>query len=213
MAKHIFLGYAGKTLEEFGQDASAYLEPRRWIERCAVHVRADIRDTDSIVAPSSDGPDVAIEIWTSEEPMDWEMEIAAAPLRRPSGYQVDEVVEKGDGVYPLGRMEGITVVAFIWPIGGLPICEVRARYARHAPLARRVHTGLDRYSRHWVDRISTPGATAWCGVSILRYPTDWAYAQGHYESSEGRAAISYDVSGFTDLSRTLAFHARTHVYR
>jgi hypothetical protein len=210
MAKHLLTGCSGKALEEVVQDFSEYLELRPWIERCGVHVRRDLQESTKL-GPLD--PNVAAEIWTNEEPTDWEAEIAAAPLSRVSGYQLEEVIEKGDPVYPRGQIEGITLVALIWPARGVPISEVRSRYARHAPLAQRVLIGMDRYSRHWIDRISTPGATAWCGVSVLHFPTAEAYLERRYESPEGRAAIKYDLSGFAEPARTLSFSARSYALR
>ncbi len=219
MAKHILLGSsteAGRPRRALGEVAarmSDYLARRPWIERCVVHVATDLREAESTMAIANDGPDVVVELWTRKEPMDWEAEIAAAPLHATAGYEVDETVEKGAGGPPPGPMGGINLIAFIWPASGVAMSDIRARYARHAALALRVHVGLDSYSRNWVERISPPSATPYFGVSVLWFATDEDFLERHYDSPAGRAAIAYDVSGFLDLSKILGLVTRSQVLR
>jgi len=219
MAKHILLGCStesGKarlTLGEVADSVSDYVRGRPWIERCVLHVATDLREAESTMAIANDGPDVVVELWTSKEPMDWEAEIAALPLEGVAGYEVDERVEKGAGAPPPGAMDGITLIAFIWPAPGIAMSEVRARYARHAALALRVHVGLDHYSRNWVERVRTPAAAAYFGISVLRFATDEDFLERHYDGPDGRAAIAYDVSGFLDLGKILGLITRSRIIR
>jgi hypothetical protein len=218
VAKHILLaksapeGQQGKTLGQVSEALSGWLQSRPWIERCALHVRTEIGAAPRDPAKGK-GFDVGVELWTSREPMDWEAEIGAAPLHDTAGYQLEEYIEKGDGVFPLGPAEGVTLVSFIWPAPGVAISEVRARYGRHAPLARRVHVGMAHYSRNWIERVSTPGSIPFNGVSVLRFPTDQIYLEQQYESDQGRAAVIYDVRGFLDFDKLLSFNARSQVLR
>jgi hypothetical protein len=154
-----------------------------------------------------------VELWTSDEPLDWSAEIKAAPLLDAAGYHLEEIIEKGDGVFPKGPLNGITMVVFVRPRAGVEIGEVKARWARHAPLARRVHVGLDRYSRNLIEWISTPGAKPYLGVAVLHFPTDEDYLERQFDSPEGRAAVIYDVSAIWAPNDGHSLVARTRVLR
>jgi len=201
------------TLDGLVEAASAWLTGRPWIERCLVHVRTQLTGPGRSVPVVEGGPTAAIELWTSREPMDWGPEVAAGPLQDASSYEVEEIIEKDAPPRPSGRMGGITLIALLWPAPGLSMSEVRVRYARHGPLARRVHIGMAYYSRNLTERTHTPGSTPWFGASILWYPTEADYTERHYESPEGAGAIAYDIRGFLDAPRSVSFYSRSHAVR
>jgi hypothetical protein len=212
MGKHIIIGRSrtgGRpAMAEVAAAFGEFLETRPWIERCAVHVAGAIGDP-----PAPGEPDMAVELWTSREPLDWASEIAAAPLDAGAGYHLHEIIEKGDGVFPKGTLSGLTLVVFVRPRPGVEIGEVKARWDRHAPLARRVHVGMQRYSRNLIEWISTPGARPYIGVAVLQFATDADFLEGLWESPEGRAAIEYDVAAIWSPNDQLSLTARTEVLR
>lgn len=213
MTKHILLGSGGDDGAQVAKTLSQFLDARAWIERCAVHVREEIKGADGLVAPATDGPNVAIELWTTAEPQNWEDEIMSLPLEGVMAFQVEESVEKGNGVYPVGPLSGVTQISFFWPAAGVSMADIRARWGLHPPLARRVHIGMDRYTRNWVVRYETAATNHWCGISVLHYPDDESFRERRYESPEGRAAVAYDAAGFSQPGKRHQFNSRTWVLR
>ena len=213
MAKHILTGRAAEgagpsQLAPVVAAFSQYVSRRSWIRRCVVHVATDALAGALGPPRGADGVDVMVELWASTDAGD----LADAPLAQASAYRVEEMVEKGDGVFAPGPVEGIMVLARLTAKPGLSLSQVRAGYDRHPLTALRVH-GMERYSRHWTQEVLTKGATPFFGFSILHYATDEDRIERHYNSPEGRQEIREDLDSFLDYDRLLVMEARTHAIR
>ncbi len=216
MAKHILTGRApggenypdpGPVVESFSQ----FVSTRPWIERCVVHVA-----TDDGLEPSAAerwnvaGPNVVVEFWTPEGST---IDAGETSLSDAAVYQVEEIVEKGEGVLSPGPMPGISLVSCMLPKPGLTLAQARAGYDRHPLTALWVHVGMHRYSRNCTQKVGTAGAIPYFGVSVLSFPTDQDLIERLWVSDEGRDAIWKDVDGFMDMSKVQGMNARTHALR
>ena len=195
---------AGKAREHMVAAESEWLmglgrHPR--IESCIVHFAA--------VPPPSDDIDLVIELGLRDGAFPPE---ATAPFEQADVYGVREVVEKGAARLEPGWLPGITYLSRNPAQPGLSAAEVDARYARHGPLAVRVHIGMDRYVRNSVTEAS-PGALPLASLSVLHFPTKTDLADRLYVDDAGRDAILADVQAFLDVDDIRTMTANTWVVR
>ena len=108
----------------------------------------------NFVQPGDDGSapwHVVIEAWTDERTL-------AASLSRLSPfsaacavYRVTELVEKDEGPGPGWPVAGVRlIVPWIGRSDVSPV-EQRRHWDEHVPLANRIHVGVTRYVRNWVE--------------------------------------------------------------
>jgi len=69
-----------------------------------------------------------------------------------------------------GESPGIKLIRGLYFFDDLPDPAVQRLWAHHSGLAVKVHVGLVRYARHWVDSILTPGSPTIQGFSDLHFP-------------------------------------------
>ena len=79
-----------------------------------------------------------------------------------------------------------------------------ARYAYHATLARVHHPDICKYTQDVVQRVLTPGAPWFDGVSELGLWDREAMRTRHYDSPEGQAIVTADLAGFLDTTGSVA---------
>ncbi len=78
----------------------------------------------------------------------------------------------------------------------LPDTAVQRIWAHHSKLATKVHIGMARYARHWVDEILTHGSPKVRGFSDLHFPSENAMRDQYFESPRGRDEILHDIGHF-----------------
>ena len=120
---------------------------------------------------------------------------------------VTEVVEKDLLPRPVGRAPGVKFLSLMTFQPDLPPNAARRLWAHHAPLALRVHIGMDRYVRDWVEA----GAAGFHGIAELHFPSVDAMTTRWFDSEAGRAAIVHDVGHF--LLRATRLYTTEHVLK
>lgn len=216
MAKQIFFGTldghdALVQGEEVLLAAGAFLDERPWISGCILHIsRLDALTSAIFGKVPPDGTNVAMEVWTPEGR-------AIVPDETPfdcfAAYQVDEIVEKGDGRFALGALQGVTMVSRVHRKCDISLDQFRLGYDRHPLVALRVHVGMESYVRHHINAATLQDAESISGISCLHFATDEDYTDRLYKDDEGRAAIATDVAGFMDREKSISMLARSFVLK
>lgn len=94
----------------------------------------------------------------------------------------------------------------------MPDSAVRRSWAHHQHLAVKVHVGLARYVRHWVDEVLSPDAPAIRGLSELHFPNEEALLERYFDSPRGQEEIWHDIGHFIRAG-THRFFAREYVLK
>jgi hypothetical protein len=121
--------------------------------------------------------------------------------------RVTETVEKDLLPRPAGRAPGVKFLSLMTFQPDLPGAAARRLWAHHAPLALRVHVGMDRYVRDWVEE----GEAGFHGIAELHFPSVDAMTTRWFDSEAGRAAIAHDVGHF--LLRATRLYTTEHVLK
>jgi len=212
MAKTILFG----SVPAHGRSAIAGLLPqledflaaRPWIDACVIHAGSEVVPGANPVAP--DGTNVVLEIWSAEGHA---LVPADLPFTCSAAYQVEEIPEKGSMDWPMGPVPGFTLISRNWPKAGARAEEIRAGYDNHPPLARRVHVGMDAYTRNWIEQRTPQDAAPYASVSILHFADLDALVNRLYLNDEDRQAIARDADGFMDRARSSSLRAECHKLR
>lgn len=93
----------------------------------------------------------------------------------------------------------------------LPDVAAKRMWQHHETLAVKVHVGLGRYARHWVDERLTPDAPAVRGFSDLHFPDAESLLHRYFDSPRGREEIVHDIAHFI-RSGTERVFAREYVF-
>ena len=91
---------------------------------------------------------------------------------------------------------GYKLIRGLYLYDDLPDPAAQRLWQRHEALAVKVHLGLGRYARHWVDERLTPGAPAVRGFSDLHFPDARSLMQRYFDSPRGREEILHDIGHF-----------------
>lgn len=113
-----------------------------------------------------------------------------------SVYAVRRMVEKAP---PAPRRDAVKFVACIRPRPDLSPDEIRRRWNAHVPLALRIHIGVSRYVRNWVDDLilsSSPAPIPYCGIATMAFHTEDDYRDRLYDRPENEQVILNDVATF-----------------
>ena len=94
----------------------------------------------------------------------------------------------------------------------MPDAVVQRVWAHHRHLALKVHVGMARYVRHWVDETLSSGAPAIRGLSELHFPSDEALLERYFDSPRGQEEILHDIGHFIS-GGTHRFFAREYVLK
>lgn len=186
------------------------------VERLIVNVDADLpRDLRPYGSHDEMGQAVvsaALQLWVPElatfplllKPFDVELHKRVS-TRNVYALTETEVMRKLDFVR--GRPSpGIKVMSGLFFFDDLSDAAAKRLWAHHSELARRVHVGAVRYSRHWVDSVVTPGSPAIGGFADLHYPDKSALRDLYFDSPRGRDEIIHDIGHFVegDMQRFFA---------
>lgn len=93
----------------------------------------------------------------------------------------------------------------------LPDEAAKRMWQHHEALAVKVHVGLGRYARHWVEERLTPDAPAVRGFSDLHFPDAESLMHRYFDSSRGREEIVHDIAHFISSGTERVF-AREYVF-
>ncbi|MBK7278962.1 MAG: hypothetical protein IPN37_08765 [Betaproteobacteria bacterium] len=107
---------------------------------------------------------------------------------------------------------GIKLIRGLFLFDDLPDAAAQRLWAHHAELAVKVHVGLARYARHWVDEVLTPGSPRIRGLSDLHFPDEEAMRDRYFDSPRGRDEIWHDIGHFI-CGGTQRFYGREFVLR
>ena len=94
----------------------------------------------------------------------------------------------------------------------LPDAAAQRIWAHHSALATRVHVGLARYARHWVDEVLTPGSPPIRGLSDHHFPDEESMRERYFDSPRGRDEIRHDLGHFIRAG-TQRFYGREHILK
>jgi len=84
-------------------------------------------------------------------------------------------------------------------------------WKHHEARAAKVHVGLARYARHWVEAQLTPDAPAVRGFSDLHFPDADSMIERYFDSDRGREEILHDIGHFIRAGLNRVF-AREYVF-
>lgn len=107
---------------------------------------------------------------------------------------------------------GIKLLRGLYLFDDLPDAAAQRIWAHHSGLAVRVHVGLARYARHWVDQVLTPGSPPIRGLSDLHFPDEPSMRDRYFDSPRGREQIRHDLGHFI-RGGTQRFHGREHILK
>ncbi len=165
-----------------------------------------------------DAFDVVLQIWVSDRAV---LEAALRPLaeefaartRLQHVYQLtDTEVLRAPGFADGTPTAGIKLMRGLYLFDDLPDAAAQRIWAHHSNLAVKVHVGLARYARHWVDAVLTPHSPAIRGLSDLHFPSEEAMRDRYFDSPRGRDEIWHDIGHFIS-GGTQRFYAAEHVLR
>lgn len=91
---------------------------------------------------------------------------------------------------------GIKIMRGLFLYEDLPDTAAKRMWAHHSNLAAKVHIGLSRYARHWVDRVITEHSPQIRGLSDLHFPDLDSIQNRYFDSERGREEISHDIGHF-----------------
>lgn len=113
---------------------------------------------------------------------------------------------------PAGASPGIKLLRGLYLFDDLPDAAAQRMWAHHSGLATRVHVGLARYARHWVDEVLTPGSPRIRGLSDLHFPDEAALRERYFDSPRGRDEIMHDIGHFI-CGGTQRFYGQEYILR
>lgn len=137
----------------------------------------------------------------------------AERVARWHGYRLTEYeVINRFGRLVDGPTPGLKLMRGLHLFDDLPDAAAQRIWAHHSELAVKVHVGLARYARHWVDEVLTPGSPRIRGLSDLHFPCEQAMRDRYFDSPRGREEIMHDIGHFI-CGGTQRFYGEEHILR
>lgn len=149
--------------------------------------------------PIPDAPpyDVVSEVWVDD----------AENFAMPDGletwcdtlhaYRVSETIEKDEQrVTPGQRSPGAKYIAVCVFHDDMSEAAARRSWAHHVGLALKVHVGMSKYVRNWVEIPPEPGTPYAQGIVELHFPTMADLENRWFDSESGRLQIVQDIGHF-----------------
>jgi hypothetical protein len=166
-------------------------------------------------APAAPEFDAVFDLWGDPPALQAALgflDARTAGLARASA-RMAETIEKDALPRPGGVAPGVKFLALMTFCADLPEPAARRLWAHHAGLALRVHVGMARYVRDWVETLGPDSLPVprFQGVAELHFPSVEAMTTRWFDSEAGRAAIIHDVGHF--LERATRLHATEHVFK
>lgn len=145
--------------------------------------------------------DAVVELWCAADRSRESRAIAAVTLdaARCAVYRVTELVEKDTGPPRGWPTPGIkSIVAWTGRSDVVPR-EQRRHWDEHVPLANRVHVGVSRYVRNWIES-PEPGTQAeippYRGIAMQHFPSEADQRERLFDSPDSVPLILNDVADF-----------------
>jgi uncharacterized protein (TIGR02118 family) len=141
---------------------------------------------------------VVIEAWTDASTLHEVLQATVPPrlVARRATYRVEELVEKDTGP------------AAGWPVAGVRLLvpwtrrrdvspsECRRHWDEHVVLANRIHVGVTRYVRNWVEAVDGDDAPAYQGIASQHYPSERDLRERAFDAPASVQVINDDVAEF-----------------
>jgi hypothetical protein len=167
-------------------------------------------------APSVPDFDAVFDLWGAPEALDAALALLDAETRGlpRASVPVAETVEKDALPRPAGqRAPGVKFLSLMTFKDDLPPAVARRLWTHHAGLALRVHVGMARYVRDWVEAIApdTLPVPRFQGIAELHFPSVEAMSTRWFDREAGRDAIVHDVGHF--LARATRLYTTEHVLK
>jgi uncharacterized protein (TIGR02118 family) len=112
-------------------------------------------------------------------------------------YAVTEVLRWQRPGLPRSPDTGVSHICRVGRTAGLTMAQFEQHWTEvHRPLAQEHHVGMELYVQSVVRSAFGPGVQGIDGIAELGFRSPEAFANGMYDSDEGRTAISTDVAKF-----------------
>jgi uncharacterized protein (TIGR02118 family) len=114
-------------------------------------------------------------------------------------YRVEELVEKDEGPAPGWPVAGVRLIVPWRRRIDVSPGECRRHWDEHVPLANRVHVGVTRYVRNWVEEAvgdDVAKAPPYQGIASQHYPSEQDLRERSFDSPASVQAINDDVADF-----------------
>lgn len=161
--------------------------------------------------------DAAIEAWfeTADQARDaarWLVAELSGRCARLDVFRTTEWIEKHRPVPTVhGRSPGVKYISQCTFHGDLPDSAARRSWGLHVPLALRVHVGVSKYVRNWVEEPLSPVTGKVQGIVELHFDSIIDLEQRWFDSECGRAEIIQDVGHF--LKGAVRMFTTEHILR
>ncbi|WP_372617442.1 EthD domain-containing protein [Falsiroseomonas sp.] len=167
------------------------------------------------VAPAEPDCDAVVDLWGAPETLARALAVLdeATHGAPRASIRVSESVEKDALPRPAGQAAGVKFLSLMSFHEDLPAPVAQRLWAHHAGLALRVHVGMARYVRDWVEATDahTLPVPRFHGIAELHFPSVEAMTTRWFDSEAGRAAIVHDVGHF--LARATRLYSTEHVLK
>ena len=113
-------------------------------------------------------------------------------------YRVEELVEKDQGPAEAWPVSGIRLIVPWTGRGDVTPAEQRRHWDEHVPLANRVHVGVTRYVRNWVEAVvgDAAGVPPYQGIASQHYPSERDLHERSFDTPASVRVIHDDVAEF-----------------
>lgn len=118
-----------------------------------------------------------------------------------AAYTTTELVGKDDGLVRGRPTPGIKLVAAWTGRSDVAPTERRRHWDEHVPLANRIHVGVRRYVRNWVESLAlapTPHPPAYQGIATQQFDSLQDLQERSFDKPESVPVIQNDVADFLD---------------
>lgn len=107
---------------------------------------------------------------------------------------------------------GIKLMRGLFLFEDLPDAAAQRIWEHHSALATKVHVGLARYARHWVEGALTKDSPKIRGLSDLHFPDEASMRDRYFDSPRGRDEIMHDIGHFI-AGGTQRFYGKEYVLK
>ena len=144
---------------------------------------------------------VVIEAWTDQDTLLESLRAAAleSMVAAQAIYRVTELVEKDEGPGAGWPVSGVRLIVPWVGRSDVSPSERRRHWNEHVPLANRVHVGVTRYVRNWVEGpVGDDAASAppYQGIASQHYASERDMIERSFDSPASVQVINDDVADF-----------------
>lgn len=150
-----------------------------------------------------EAPDVVVQLWPQAQCNVMELlqvlQLELQPkVAQMHIYQITDTEVLNRQALKAGSMyvPGIKIMRGLFLYDDLPDTAAQRIWAHHSKLATKVHIGLSRYARHWVNQVLTQHSPKIRGLSDLHFPDLYSVQNHYFDSERGREEISHDIGHF-----------------